>query len=134
MQSAFFPVRIFPPPPARTKIFSRTNRTGARLAANAHKTTVVQNIIGYVVFRNILENLFLFPMQQGIVFIELSCFIPFQQIQLIAIGGMFSPYTRYPDFLTRQSAFQWFNFAYKTAGFPVFYGFIKSIGTFLINI
>src|SRR5690242_19194744 len=97
MQAAFFFSIVFPPPAAGAEIFSRPDGSRTWSAADANKSTVVQNVVGNVVFVDIVFYFFCCPMQQWVIFDDLVCFVPFNLCHVVTIARMFSADPGYPD-------------------------------------
>src|SRR5687768_6829453 len=89
MQPAFFFGCIFPPPATCAEIFAGSYGAGTGLTTDAYKTTVMQRVIGHIIFIDKLAYLLRSPMQNGIVLDHLVAFIPFDHRQIVAIGRMF---------------------------------------------
>jgi hypothetical protein len=62
MEPAFFFIAVFPPPSARTEIFTRFNSTGAWGAANTYKPFLMQDIIRDLMLLNESFYFFCAPM------------------------------------------------------------------------
>src|ERR1700730_13960417 len=91
MQSAFLFTVIFPPPSARSEIFSRLNSPGTGRTTNADKSFVMQRIIGDIMLTDKLTDFIGGPEQQWIVFDDCIVLIPFQQHMVFSICRMFCP-------------------------------------------
>jgi hypothetical protein len=85
MQSTLFFTLIFPPPPARSEVFSRSNRSCTRLAPDAWKSFIMQWVVGDIVLFQKMLYLRQCPMKQGMDFDDLIALIPLDEIHIFPI-------------------------------------------------
>src|SRR5690242_5091172 len=85
MKSAFLFRIVFPPPATCTKIFTRLDRSCAWRTSNAYKSPVVQNVVGNIIFIDIILYLLCCPVQQRMIFNDLVAFVPFHLLHIVAV-------------------------------------------------
>ena len=80
METAFFFTIVFPPPSSRTEILTGPHRPGTGRTADAHKSFIMQGIVGDIVLIDIIPDYCGIPMQQRVVFDHLVDAVPFDQM------------------------------------------------------
>src|SRR5687767_4251304 len=85
METTFLVGRVLPPPSSRSRIFTRRNRPRARRASDAGISSIMQFVIGYIIFLDVVPDLLKTPVSQGVdlyyssvgaVNFDLSCRCP----------------------------------------------------------
>ncbi len=132
MQTAFF-LRLFPPPPAGARIFSRLNGACTGCAANADEAFIVQLIVGHVMLIQVGQYFVVTPVDQRIKFIEVAMFIPFEDFHALPVFRLFCPEAGDPYLYAFQGPVERYNFADAAAFFAVFHRFVKAVGSFCRN-
>lgn len=79
---------IFPPPAARANVIDMSDCTGARLAANAGITFVVQHVVRDIVFFYVIPHLFFAPVDKGVYLEQTVALVAFDKLHIAAGHGL----------------------------------------------
>jgi hypothetical protein len=80
VQPTLFVFGKFPPPSAGTNVLSRFDRSGARGASDRGEPPVVEEIVGDIVFFDILPHLLFVPMDERVYFEKTVIPVPLNRL------------------------------------------------------
>src|SRR5690606_12106652 len=129
MQTAFFLTLIFPPPASGAEVVAFLHRTCTGRTADTRKSAVVQSIVGYIIFFDILLHLFKSPEKNRMNLHQLVYLVPLNPVHLFPVLRLVRPNTGYPNLFTGQGPVQGLHLTDAAALLAVIDRFIKAIRT-----
>ena len=131
MKPALFMLWILPPPSSSPYIFTGKNSPRAWCTTYTGKALLMKRADWNTMGLNIVLHFILTPIDERIILYHLIVFIPFHHFHLLTIERLVGSDSRDPYLRILQRPIQGFYFSNMTARFPVLYGIIKGIYSFL---
>src|ERR1044071_4900106 len=128
MQTALAGFRLFPPPAARALIFPGLDRAGARRAADARESLIMQLVVRHFMSGDVVPDLLARPVRQRIDLDDAAVLrVDFYPARLGAGDRLLAAHTGHPGIQTGECPFERLHFADATAQLALLDGIVKKI-------
>lgn len=130
MEATFFFGSILPPPAARAEILAGLDGAGARGAADADETSVMQGVIWNIVVAHEVAHMLESPVEKRVKFEKLMRRVPFEGSHVVAVGRLLRADAGDPKLLPFKRPAERLYFADMATFLSVFDGVVETVRAF----